>query len=444
MSEQRKTRVLILGGGFGGMYTAMYLDTALGRDPNVEITLVNRENFFLFTPMLHEVAASDVEITNIVSPIRSLIRHTTFFCGDVDSVDLHNKRVTVSHGYERHSHDLKYDYLVLALGATTNFFELPGIEANAVTMKSLGDAIRLRNRIISHLEEADTECAAKDREGLMTFAVAGGGFAGIETIGSVHDLVFTSLKFYRNIDPKSVRAIVIHPGEIILPELGAELGKYAEKKLSQRGIEIRTNCKVVRADDKSVTLSDGTALSARTLIWTAGTSPHAIVSKLPCDLEKGRLRVNEFLEVEKWPGVWALGDCALIPDSRTGGWHPPTAQHAIREGKAAARNIVAAIRGGGRRPFRFKTIGLLASIGHRTGVAKVFGLKFSGFIAWWLWRTIYLSKLPRLEKKVRVAIAWTLDVLFPKDLVQFQTQIAPTMSHDEATNGIQFVQPVNS
>ncbi|HTW93319.1 MAG TPA: NAD(P)/FAD-dependent oxidoreductase, partial [Tepidisphaeraceae bacterium] len=436
MSEQRKTRILILGGGFGGTYTAVHLDKAIGRDPDVEITLVNRENFFLFTPMLHEVAASDLEITNIVSPIRALVRHTKFFCADVDAVDLQNKRVTVSHGEGRHSHELKYDYMVLALGSTTNFFELPGIEENSVTMKSLGDAIHLRNRIISHLEEADNECAAEDREGLMTFVVAGGGFAGIETIGSVHDLVRNSLRFYPNIDPKLVRAVVVHSGSIVLPELGPELGTYAAKKLTKRGIEIRTNSKVVRADKKSVTLNDGTVIATRTLIWTAGTSSHGLLSKLPCAAEKGRIKVNEFMEVEKWPGVWALGDCALVPDPLTGGHHPPTAQHAIREGKAVARNVTAAIRGGKKRPLRFRTIGLLASIGQRTGVAKIFGFKFSGFFAWWLWRSIYLSKLPRLEKKIRVAIAWTLDVLFPKDLVQFQTELAPTMSDQEATSSV--------
>jgi NADH dehydrogenase len=431
MSGETKTRILILGGGFGGIYAARHLDKALGHDASFEITLINRENFFLFTPMLHEVAASDLEITNIVSPIRELVRHVKFFCGEADAIDLAQKRVTVSHGYGRHSHDLQYDYLIIALGSTTNFFKLPGVEDHAVTMKSLGDAIHLRNRVVRHLEEADTECAAKDREGLLSFVVAGGGFAGIETIGCVNDLVRDSLRFYRQIDPKMVRVVVVHPGEVILPELGPELGAYAQKKLTARGVEIRTRCRVLHADQKSVTLSDGTVIATRTLIWTAGTSPHMLLSKLPCERDKGRIKVNEFLEVEKWPGVWAFGDAALIPDPLTGGFHPPTAQHAMREAKTAARNLVAEIRGGTKRPFRFKTIGLLASIGHRTGVAKVFGIKFSGFVAWWLWRTIYLGKLPRLEKKVRVVLAWTLDMLFPKDLVQFETERAPTISHAE-------------
>jgi NADH:quinone reductase (non-electrogenic) len=435
MSAQSK-KILILGGGFGGIYAARRLDEKLGRDPGIEITLVNRDNFFLFTPMLHEVAASDLEITNIVSPIRELLPHVHFFCGNVESVNLIQKRVTVSHGYKTHRHELAYDHLILALGSTTNFFKLPGIEENTITMKSLGDAIQLRNILISRLEEADTECAAAERRGLMTFVVAGGGFAGIETIGSVNDLVRGALRFYRNIDPKMVRFVVAHPGDVILPELGSELGAYAQKKLAARGVEIHTNCKVTRADQNSVTLSNGTTIPTYTLIWTAGTSPHMLLTSLPCECDRGRVKVNDFLEVPKWPGVWALGDCALVPDPITGGFHPPTAQHAIREGRTLADNVIAAIRGGQKRPFRFKTIGLLASIGHRTGVAKIFGFKFSGFLAWWIWRTIYLSKLPRLEKKVRVAISWTLDVLFPKDLVQFQTLRSSGISTDQTSNDL--------
>jgi len=429
MSGETKTRILILGGGFGGIYAARHLDKSLGRDPEFEITLISRDNFFLFTPLLHEVAASDLEITNIVSPIRELVHHVKFFCGDADSIDLSAKRVTVSHGYGRHSHEMYYEYLIIALGSTANFFNLPGVEENAITMKSLGDAIHLRNRLVSHLEEAATECADKDREGLLTFVVAGGGFAGIETIGSVNDLVRASLKFYTQIDPKMVRVVVVHPGAFVLPELGPELGIYARRKLAARGVDIRTNCRVTRADQDGVALSDGTYIPTRTLIWTAGTSPHMLLSTLPCEQDKGRIKVNDFLEVEGWPGVWAVGDAALVPDALTGGFHPATAQHAMREGKTAALNLVAIIRGARKHPFGFKTIGLLASIGHRTGVAKIFGVKFSGFFAWWLWRTIYLSKLPRLEKKIRVALAWTLDLFFPKDLVQFQTVHGPTWSN---------------
>jgi NADH dehydrogenase len=422
-------RILILGGGFGGMYAALRLEKTIAADPDIEVTLANRDNFFLFTPMLHEVAASDLEITDIVSPIRSLLKRVKFFCGDVDSIDLSKKRVAVSHGYGRHSHELEYDYLLIGLGSTTNFFKLPGVEERAVTMKTLGDAIHLRNGLISLLEEAGTECAAEDREGLMTVVVAGGGFSGIETIAGVNDFIRDSLRHYPHIPEALVRMVVVHPGEVVLPELGPELGAYAQKKLAQRGIEIRTNVKVAKATGEGVTLTDGSYIPTRTLIWTAGTAPHPIVGMLPCTCDRGRVCANEFLEVAQWPGVWALGDCAVVQDKHTGKPYPPTAQHAMRQGTTAANNIIAAIRGGPKTPFKFKTLGQLAAIGHRTGVARILGFKFSGFIAWWLWRSIYLSKLPTLEKKIRVAIDWSLDLIFSKDLVQFLAVRAPTVSH---------------
>lgn len=451
-------RILILGGGFGGIYTAMHLEHKLRHRDDIEITLVNRENFLLFTPMLHEVAASDLDPTHIVSPVRELLKRTTFFCGEVVGVDLDKKKVSLTHGFERHGHEMAYDYLVMALGSTTNFFNLPGVAERAVTMKSLGDAIHLRNRMIAHLEEADTECAAGECGALMTVVVAGGGFAGVETIAGLNDFLRESLKFYPRINQKHVRMVVVHPGPVILPELGDELGQYTQRKLCARGVEIRTNVKVAEATDVDVTLSDGMHIPCRTLIWTAGTSPHPILSSLPCDRDRGRICVNEFLEVTKYPGVWALGDCAQVPNPKTGKPHPPTAQHAIRQAKTAANNIAAGILGGKKKPFLFNTLGQLAAIGRRTGVAKVFGIKFSGFIAWWLWRTIYLSKLPRLEKKIRVAIDWTLDLVFAKDLVQYLTVTAPAVSHEmhdeehnhaasasrlTATRTEQLLQPVN-
>src|SRR5436190_17510975 len=222
-----KTRVLILGGGFGGLYAALEFEKR--KDPAFEVTLVSRENFFLFTPMLHEIAASDLDLTNIVNPIRKMLRQVSFFVGDVESIDLPGKWVTVSHGFDRHSHALEYDHLVLGLGSITNFFGLPGLEERALTMKSLGDAIRLRNRLIAHLEEADTECAADEREPLLSFVVAGGGFAGVETIASINDFLRDALPYYPNLKPEMLRVVLVHPGEFILPELGEKHRCYADK-----------------------------------------------------------------------------------------------------------------------------------------------------------------------------------------------------------------------
>jgi NADH dehydrogenase len=423
-----KPRVLILGGGFGGMYAALEFERALSRGADLDVTLVNRDNFFLFTPMLHEVAASDLDITNIVSPVRKLLRRVKFFHGDIESIDLANKRVGLSHGHEEHCHSLPYDHLVLALGSTTNFFNLPGLEDRALTMKSLDDAISLRNRLIANLEEADFECCAPLRAPLLNFVVAGGGFAGVETIAGMNDFLREAVKFYPHLREDMLRVILVHPGKIILPELGEKLGAYAKRKLIERNVEVHSNCKVTAVTDREVILSDGTRITTNTLVWTAGTCPNSLLDTLPCAKERGRVLVNEYLEVPDWPGVWAFGDCAVVPDRKTGKSHPPTAQHALREGKVAAQNILATLRGDQKKPFLFSTIGLLAPIGKRSGVANILGVNFSGFIAWWLWRTIYLMKLPRFEKKVRVAFDWTLDLLFSKDLVQFRTARSSTMS----------------
>jgi NADH dehydrogenase len=230
-----------------------------------------------------------------------------------------------------------------------------------------------------------------------------------------------------------VRVVLVHPGEFVLPELGEELGRYASRKLAERGVEIRANMKIKAVTSKEVELTDGTRINSFTLVWTAGTSPHPLLEKLPLPKERQRLKVSAAMGVEGYPGIWALGDCAMIPDEH-GGYQPPTAQHASREGKVLAHNIVANSRGKDLIPFRFNTLGLLASIGRRTGVARILSINFSGFVAWWLWRTIYLLKLPRIEKKVRVALDWTLDVFFSKDFVQYLHQRSPVVANSPATN----------
>jgi len=337
------------------------------------------------------------------------------FVGSVEAIDLDARRVRVSHGFDGHAHDLPYDHLILALGSSTNFFGLPGVERCALTVKSLSDAIALRNRLITHLEEANSECAAGERQPLLTFVVAGGGFAGVETLGGINDFARQALRFYPNLRQDHLRMVLITPDPVILPELGPKLGTYAQRKLAARGVEILTGVKVRAAHDGFVELSDGRTIQANTLVWTAGATPNPLMAALPVARRGGRVLVNEYLEVADRPGVWALGDGALVPDGRTGGFHPPTAQHALRQGRAVARNVAAAVLGGPKKPFRFSTLGQLATIGRRAGVANILGINFSGFVAWWLWRTIYLSKLPRLEKKVRVALDWTLDLCFAKD-----------------------------
>jgi NADH:quinone reductase (non-electrogenic) len=386
----------------------------------------------LFTPMLHEVAGADVSVTDIVQPLRKMLRRTHVAIADVEAIDLANKQVRIRHSGLARSFDLTYDQLVLALGAVTNFYRTPGLAEHALSMKTLGDAILVRNRVIDALELADNQADEIERKTTLTVVIAGAGFAGIETAGAVNDFLREAMKFYPNLKENMPRVLVADPGDHILPELGISLGRYAQERLARRGVEVRLKTKVAGYDGKEVALDDGTKIATRMLIWTAGTTPPPLLSTLPCAKQRGRIVANDCLQVSDWSGVWALGDCALVPDAlNPGKFYPPTAQHAIRQAAVLANNIVAAMRGQVPQPFKFKIIGLLATIGRRHGVAEIFGWQFSGYIAWLLWRAIYLSKLPGLQKKVRIALDWTLDLIFSKDLVQLPTLRSSAMSETE-------------
>ena len=415
VSSAASKRVLILGGGFGGIYAALRLEKCLSHHADLEVTLVTRENHFLFTPMLPEVAAGELELSTIINPLRRMLKRVKSFVGTIEAIDLEARRVTVSHAFDGHTHELPYDQLILALGAATNFFDLPGVEERCLTIKTLADAITIRNQLITHLEEANAECAAGERQPMLTFVVAGGGFAGVETLGGINDLVREAIRFYTNLHPDYLRFVLVTPDDVILPELNRKLGIYAQRKISMRGVEIITGAKVSAFRDGVVELTNGAKIRANTLIWAAGTAPNPLITTLPVPKRNARIVVNDHLGVDGWPEVWAVGDCALVSNSRVGGFYPPTAQHALRQGNTAARNVAATLYGGRKRPFRYATVGQLAAIGRHAGVASILGVNFSGFFAWWLWRTIYLIKLPRLEKKVRVALDWTLDLCFPKD-----------------------------
>lgn len=416
-------RVLILGGGFAGVYAALALEKALAKRTDLRVTLVSRENFLLFTPMLHEVASGDLDVTHIVNPVRRMLKRVDFFHGEATAVDLDARRVTARHG-DGHAHVLEYDQLVLALGSVTSWYGIPGLAERAIPMKTLGDAIALRNQLIECLEAADFECASPERSALCTLLVAGGGFAGVETAAALHDFLRDAVSSYRHLFPDRLRLVLVHSGERLLPELGPELGAYAGRKLAEQGIELRLGVKVAGVDGDDVVLSDGARVTARTVVWTAGTEPHPLLAALPVRHERGRIATDPCLAVEGRPGVWAAGDCAWIPDGK-GGAHPPTAQHALREGKLLADNVLAALDGRPPRAFRFRTLGQLAAIGRRRGVARILGRNFSGFLAWWLWRTIYLAKLPGTEKKLRVMLDWTLDLVFARDLAKLPTARTP-------------------
>jgi NADH dehydrogenase len=387
----------------------------------MEVVLISRENYLLFTPMLHEVAAGDLYPPDIVVPLRQRLHGVHFMQGEAIDVDLQARVVRYAAGSLRQRQEITYDYLLMALGSETNYFGMAQVAARAATLKTLGDAALLRNRMVALLEDAATETNEALRRRLMTFVVAGGGFAGVETVGAMNDFLRDTLLAYPELDPAMLRMVLVHSGDVVLPELGERLGRYTQEKLRRRGIELRLGSRVSGYDDWVVKLSAGEPIAANTLVWTAGVTPAPAVASLPVEKIKGRVKVNECLEVTGHEGmVWAVGDCAAVPNGR-GGLHPPTAQHGLREGLTAAKNIEAAANGTTRKPFRFSTIGQLASIGHHTGVAQILGMRFSGFVAWWLWRSVYLAKLPGFAKKVRVAIQWTLDLLFSRQIEQFLT-----------------------
>jgi NADH dehydrogenase len=394
-------RVVILGGGFGGVAAAQRLEKLTGRrddSGSIECTLVSHSNYLLFTPMLAEVAGSSLEAQHISAPVRASCPHTIFLRATVDAIDTEKQIVQIYRGPNTALEALPYDHLVLALGAVPNYFGLQGMAEHSFSLKSLEDAVRLRDHVISLLERADMENDPIERGRQLTFVVAGGGFAGAEIVAELYDLAYSVLRYYPFVDPKELSFVLIHSHERILPELSPGLADYALRKLKARGIKFMLRTRVAGATASAVLLQDGRSILT-----------------------------GETLQVQGIANVWAIGDCAQIPDIYNEGQaYPPTAQHASREGKVVAENIMAVLLGKKPKPFHFKALGLLVALGHRTGAAELMGRRFSGLLAWFMWRSIYLSKLPGLEKKIRVLLDWTLDLFFTRDIVLTVDATMPT------------------
>ncbi len=412
-------RVVILGVGFGGMRTAQRFEEAHWRVEGLDVTLVSRSNFLLFTPMLAEVASSGLDAQAISAPIRVACPHTRFRHADVQAIDTAAKTVTARPVGSAEPEHIPYDHLVLAVGSVPAFYGLPGLAEHAFSLKTLEDAAQLRNHVISALESAVHQSDIAARQALLTFVVAGGGFAGTEAIAELFDLVRSVRRYYPGIGREEPRFVLVHSSDRIIPELSRELGDYAREKLQRRGIQFMLGKRVAGADARSVTLNDDSQIPTRTLVWTAGNQPSPLLRDLPCEHNRrGQVIVEPTLQVPGLMNVWALGDGAQVPDVReAGAFHPPTAQHAIRQGKTAADNVVAVARGHPPKPFTYRSVGSLVALGSRTAAAEVAGQKFSGLVAWLMWRTIYFSKLPGMDRKVRVALDWAIDLLFPRDIV---------------------------
>ena len=415
-----KTRVVILGGGFAGMATAKRLEKKLGADPSVEITLVSETNALLFTPMLPEVAASSLEPTHISSPLRTSLHRTDVLRGRVTGIDGERRKVLLKpHVGSARAEELAYDHLVLALGAVSNYHGQESLKREAFDFKTLTDAIRIRNHVIDIFERADREPDPEIRRPLLTFVVAGGGFAGAELAGGLNDFVRGMLAEYPNVPEEEVRVIVLHSRDRILPELGESLAAYALERMKARGVAFKLETRVADARPGVVTLDSEEEIPTETLVWTAGTQPNPLLGDLPVEHDKrGAVVVDENLAVPDHEGLWALGDCAAVTDAKTGDQCPPTAQFALREAYALAYNIHASVTGKRPKPFHFDGLGTLCVVGHHTACAEIKGVRFSGLLAWMLWRAVYLSKLPGLERKVRVFVDWNIELFFPRDIVQ--------------------------
>ena len=478
--------ILILGGGFAGVEVLRRLQDRFQNDVSVNITMVSKDNFFLFTPMLHEVASGMIETRHIVTPIRAFCNRAKFYAAKVKSVDLKNRQVQIESPLSSRSilnanssnlegaalpsykeqeqgsshlllsnlgkaqlSNLSYDYLVIALGSETKFFDMADIEKHALTIKSWNDAIVIRNHIIHQLEQAElllrerpfsdkknsSDSDITNKENLLTFVVVGGGFAGVETAGELNDFLRDSVKdYYHNIEPKDIHVIIIQSGNRLLPEMSEELSKFALQKLTQSGVEVLLNARVTGATATSVKLKNGRSIPTNTIIWSGGVAPNPITEELTCERDKksGRIITNKHLEVQEYPEVFAIGDCAFIIDPNTGDPYPPTAQHAIREGTVVAQNIISLIEGkpGNKKVFDYKTKGMMASIGKRNGVGAILGIELQGFIAWWIWRMYYLANLPTLQKKIRVMADWTLDIFFKRDVTMLKTILEDASNND--------------
>ena len=413
-------RILILGGGYAGIGTLRRLQKEFEDSVDVGISIVSEDNFFLSTPLLAEMAAGHVEPRHISTPIRTFCQRARYYQAGVKSIDLENHRVLIQRNIDSKPKEMRYDYLVLTLGGKTNYYGNKSIENNTMTIKTLEDALALRNRIISMLENADQENDVELQSRMVTFVIVGGGFSGVETAGVIHEFVTSSAqRYYRNIEPGAIRVILVSATKKILPEIG-DLGTYAERALRNRGLEIFTNTKLASVDSNSATLDDGTVIPSKTVVWAGGIKASPVIAAL--DVEHGssnRVMINSLLQLESHPEVYALGDCAYLIDSHTDKPYPPTAQNAIRQAKIVAHNVTAAIKSRSNfKPFTYESVGSMATIGKRDGVALLFGIKITGILAWLLWRNYYLSRLPSLEKRIRVAIDWLVDLYVPSDVTR--------------------------
>src|SRR5262245_28934180 len=411
-------RVIIVGGGFGGVTLAQHLERKLSAE--VEIALISSANHFLFTPMLAEVVGRSISPLHIAVAGRRMVRRATWLTAQVTDINLQCDMVSyVGAGGE--SASLTYDHLVLACGSAVNMNLMPGLAAYAYPLKTLGDTVYLSNDLIERFEEAVVETDPARRRRLLNIVVIGGGFSGVEVAGAMAEIASKSIRLYPTLQGARPNSILLQHGDILIPELNApSLSKFAYDKLREAGVDVRLNSGAREVTAAGVQLESGESIEAATVVSTVGTAPNPLIQQLGLPLERGRLVTDPDMRVKGATNVWAVGDCAIIPNAYDNRPSSPTAQFAVRQAKQLAANLTRAFDGQPTRPFSFRPLGMLASLGNRTAVAEILGIRVSGFIAWVLWRSVYLGKLPSLARKLEVIGDWTWHAMFPPDIVQLQ------------------------
>ncbi|HUU47310.1 MAG TPA: NAD(P)/FAD-dependent oxidoreductase [Nitrosopumilaceae archaeon] len=425
---KNKKKIVILGGGYGGVECTRKLEKYFRNNDDIEIVLISEDNFLLFTPMLPQVAAGVLATRHIVMPIRTIVKKATFYEGRVKNIDPYGKIVNLWGTKEKRGFSIHYDFLVVSLGSETNFFGMSDVERHSYTIKTLNDAMAIRNRVIEMLEQAENETNPILRKSLLNFVIVGGGFAGIETAGEIMDLLLDARKYYPKIKKDEIKVTVLEALPNILPGFSEKLTKFAHNLLTKHGIEIKLKTAVTSFDGQEIMMkkiednlenengSEKEAIQTRTMIWTAGVTPVNTIKRSMFKTERGKIIVNEFLEVLEFPGVFAIGDCALFIDPTTKRPFPPTAQLAEAQAKSAAHNLYSLIRNKDMKKFEYRSRGQMAIIGKRNGVASFFGINISGIWAWALWRNVYISKIPKWDKRLRVLLDWTIDMFFDRDI----------------------------
>ena len=424
-------RVLIVGGGFVGLYAALGLEKKLS-DEQAEIVLVSPESFMAYQPFLPEAAAGNIEPRHVAIPLRAVLKRTQLITGLLTGLN-HDQRSATIQPVQGKSYDIAYDSLVIGLGSVSRVFPVPGLADAAVGFKSVAEAIYLRNHVLACLDAAESTTDEEVRRRVLTFVFVGAGYAGVEALAELEDLARDASSRYRRVAEEDMRWILIEAADTILPEMAPDMGPYAIEILRRRGIDVRLSTTLESAEEGKLRFSDGEELDADTLVWTAGVRPHPVVTSLglPTD-EKGRLVVDPYLRVIGVEGVWAAGDCAAVANLVEGGYDPPTAQHALRQGRRIADNLSASLKGEPLQEFRYKNMGGLASLGRYKGVARVPGLRLKGFPAWWLHRSYHLLMIPTLNRKIRIVLDWTVGLFFRRDVVQLGSLQDPREPFREA------------